>query len=26
VRGLTLEPPRTTDDATVPRDKPEIRR
>jgi hypothetical protein len=26
VRGLTLDPPRTTDDATVPRDKPEIRR
>ncbi len=26
VRGLTLDPPRTTDDATVPRDKAEIRR
>jgi hypothetical protein len=26
VRSLTLDPPRTTDDATVPRDKPEIRR
>ena len=26
VRALTLDPPRVTDDATVPRDKPEIRR
>ena len=26
VRGLTMDPPRVTDDATVPRDKPEIRR
>ena len=26
VRGLTVDPPRVTDDATVPRDKPEIRR
>lgn len=26
IRGLTIDPPRTTDDATVPRDKPEIRR
>jgi hypothetical protein len=26
VRGLTIDPPRVTDDATVPRDKPEIRR
>jgi hypothetical protein len=26
VRGLTLDPPRVTDDATVPRDRPEIRR
>jgi hypothetical protein len=26
VRGLTIDPPRTTDDATVPRDKAEIRR
>ena len=26
VRGLTIDPPRITDDATVPRDKPEIRR
>jgi hypothetical protein len=26
VRGLTLDPPRTTDEATVPRDKAEIRR
>jgi len=26
VRGLTIDPPRVTDDATVPRDKPDIRR
>jgi hypothetical protein len=26
VRGIVLDPPRTTDDATVPRDKPDIRR
>lgn len=26
IRGLTLDPMRTTDDATVPKDKPEIRR
>ncbi len=26
VRGLTIDPPRVTDDAMVPRDKPEIRR
>jgi hypothetical protein len=26
VRGLTIDPPRVQDDATVPRDKPEIRR
>ncbi|MBX3187632.1 MAG: hypothetical protein KF819_11480 [Labilithrix sp.] len=26
LRGIVLSPPRTTDDATVPRDKPEIRR
>ncbi|CAN5747355.1 hypothetical protein BH11MYX4_BH11MYX4_30840 [soil metagenome] len=26
VRGLTVDPPRVTDDATVPRDKPDIRR
>lgn len=26
IRGLKLDPMRTTDDATVPRDKPEIRR
>lgn len=26
IRGMTLDPPRVTDDATVPRDKPEIRR
>jgi hypothetical protein len=26
VRGLTIDPPRVTDDAIVPRDKPEIRR
>jgi hypothetical protein len=26
VRSLTLDPPRVTDEATVPRDKPEIRR
>jgi hypothetical protein len=26
VRALTLDPPRVTDEATVPRDKPEIRR
>ena len=26
IHGLTIDPPRTTDDATVPRDKPEIRR
>jgi hypothetical protein len=26
VRGITMDPPRTTDDATVPRDRPEIRR
>jgi len=26
VRGLAIDPPRTTDDATVPRDKPDIRR
>jgi len=26
VRGLTIDPPRVMDDATVPRDKPEIRR
>jgi hypothetical protein len=26
VRGLTVDPPRTTDDAAVPKDKPEIRR
>ena len=26
VRGLTIDPPRVTDDATVPRDRPEIRR
>lgn len=25
-RGITLDPPRVTDDAAVPRDKPEIRR
>lgn len=26
VRSLTIDPPRVTDDATVPRDKPDIRR
>ena len=26
VRGLTIDPPRINEDATVPRDKPEIRR
>jgi len=26
VKAITLDPPRTTDDANVPRDKPEIRR
>jgi hypothetical protein len=26
VRALTIDPPRVTDDATVPRDKPDIRR
>jgi hypothetical protein len=26
VRGITIDPPRTSDDAEVPRDKPEIRR
>lgn len=26
VKAITLDPPRTTDDAVVPRDKPEIRR
>lgn len=26
VRGLTVDPPRITDEATVPRDKPDIRR
>lgn len=26
IRGLTLDPPRVTDDATVPRDRPDIRR
>jgi hypothetical protein len=26
VRGLALDPPRVTDEAVVPRDKPEIRR
>jgi hypothetical protein len=26
IRGMTLDPMRTTDDATVPRDRPEIRR
>jgi hypothetical protein len=26
VKGITLDPPRTTDEATVPRDKPDIRR
>jgi hypothetical protein len=26
VRGIVLDPPRTTDDATVPRDKPDIHR
>ena len=26
VRGLTIDPPRVSEDATVPRDKPEIRR
>jgi hypothetical protein len=26
VRGLTIDPPRITDDATVPRDRPDIRR
>jgi hypothetical protein len=26
VRGLTMDPPRVTDDATVPRDRPDIRR
>ncbi len=26
VKGIALDPPRTTDDAVVPRDKPEIRR
>ena len=26
IRGLTIDPPRTSDDAAVPRDKPEIRR
>lgn len=26
VRGLTVDPPRVTDEATVPRDKPDIRR
>jgi len=26
IRGITLDPPRTTDDAVVPRDKPNVRR
>jgi hypothetical protein len=26
VRGLTVDPPRTSEDATVPRDKPDVRR
>ena len=26
IRGLTIDPPRVSDEATVPRDKPEIRR
>jgi hypothetical protein len=26
VKAITLDPPRTTDDATIPRDRPDIRR